>query len=317
MTKRPSRRTVLTNAAKTLAFSTFAATPLSMLSCKEDQTRKAASCNPGSNFNVVLHGLFFIELWNDHDAGGHPIGAPDQRIRIVAPDCSVLDIPHIYRAGSWSTARFRGFSRSKDYFSGWVPSPNENHKPAIALPSMQHFAGTLDYSQRYFSLYLPYPIAITPLRALDPTMVHHSGSISDAPFPLVVALTYEMGQRPTQPLMPNLGASWDANSNFHIFSEPECEMSCLDMVKHGNDTLMQAKKMFPHPGDYDVSLVSPIDCTQSVPPIKPDPCPAAPGVLSAEESSLAELFPCQHGDERKFRPAVHMPTCASVILTGP
>jgi len=326
MTTDLTRRTILKNAMSMLACSALGAT-VSSLGCRDKNiappnkvapSKDAAPCPAATNFNVVLHGLFLIELWDDKDGAGHPI-PPDQRIRIVAPDCSVLNIPHAYHAGSWSTKKFRGFARAKDYFSQW--SLPQATKPSASLPTMAHFAGTLDYSKEYFSLYLPYPKAITPLRVIDKTKIRHSGSITDADFPLVVALTYDVGQTPPQPLMAVPNGSWDPNSNFHIFAEPECEVDCVDITTHGNDTLMQTKKLFRNPADYDVQMTDMIDCSQPLPGSALDQCPSALGALNVttdEEQAYFEIFPCPPVRAKKrLIPPLHMATCASVVLTGP
>ena len=317
MTMLPTRRAILRNAAKSLVFFGASSSFFSFISCrnkdkkKTDQAKvKTSACTTGTNFNVVLHGLFFIELWD-------ATSPEDQRVRIVSPDCSALDIPHAYRAGSWSTGRFHGFSRQKTFYSGWkLPT---TAMPTITVAKMENYAGRLAYAQQYFSLYLPYPKQITALKALDNAIVSHSPKITDGDFPLVLALTYDDQQRPSLPLMPVPSGSWDPNSNFHIFAEPECEMSCGDMIKHDNDTLAEAQKMFPTSADYNVSLKTQVDCSNpnSQPTIKQYPCPTTLGVQPEEEQSLADISPCNNFGGGKMIPAVHMPTCASVVLTPP
>lgn len=318
-----SRRSLIKNGAKALAFSTLTGAPFSMLLGKKKNATSQQNCLSANNFNVVLHGLFFIEVWNDvrKNPDGSTTSIPsDQKIRIVAPDCSQLSVPHVYRAGSWSKKNFVKIdnTHTKDYLSGW---PLSNAKPTIQLPAMPGFAGKLKYSLEYFSLYLPYPLTITPLRVLPSASVNHSSTISNANFPLVVALTYDLGQVPSNPFM-GLNSVWDPNSNFHIFAEPLCQMACLDMVKHSDETLQAAQNMFPNATDFSVAPASPVVCSQPTQPIPTDPCPAASNVTQEEENSLWELSPCNNSRVKTpskkglFHPNVNMPTCASIILTS-
>src|SRR5579859_3065412 len=261
-------------------------------------------CKVGTDFTIILHGLFFIELWRPQD----PVPA-DQKVRIIAPDCSKLKhIKHVYKAGSWGKP-FSDFP--EDYYAPKNFNPN-NGMPADKNLPEQAQAGSANKSYMYFSLSLPYPKSIRALRVIPETQVSHPGTTA-ADFPLVTALTYGP-DRPPFKILPIPDTSWDPSKNFHIFAEPECIMNCDQMIMHGNETQKAAKDCLPA---YGVGPKTQPKCDPPPDPIKFDSCPpclGAPGVSCEEEKSLWEMAGAKPGPNfTKFKPyAVHMPTCASL-----
>jgi hypothetical protein len=318
------RRRFLRNASAMCAVSALGSVPFASVSGTTErdsnqQRRPSPSrnqagscttpCTISADFTIVLHGLFLIELWGPDDT--HI--PDDQKVRIFTPDCSHLIHSHVYSAGSWGMP-FVAIQGYKDYYPKWN-IPGAKMTTDKNLPEMAQQAGNVLRSGRYCSLYLPYPKSIRGLRSIQASAVSSTGTTS-ADFPLVTALTYG-SDRPSGPPIP--GAPWDSSANFHIFAEPDCIMSCKQMIAHGNETLKAAKKML---AAYDVHLANTVDCDHHpLPPIPLDECPpdkGAPGVRCEEEKSLWELpgaQPCPGFDKDKKQFAVHMPTCASIILT--
>ena len=269
---------------------------------RSDVCSNPTPCTAISQFTIVLHGLFLIERW--------PEGQQYQ-IRVVTPDCSNLPhISHRYMAGSWGMP-LDSINDKKDYESGW--SLGNGMTTDFNLPEMKHQVGKLDLTQRYLSLSLPYPKSIKALRVIPWNQVTANTTVAD--FPLVTALIYG-DPRPDHPPLPVHPSSWDRGANFHIFAEPNCTMDCRQMIQHSGETLVATKRLL---AAYDVKANS-VDCP---PQILPDTCPAGkgvPGVRCEEEKSLWELGvarPCADAVKNGLKMAVNMPTCASVILTGP
>jgi len=266
------------------------------------------SCQVSSDFTIVLHGLFFIELWRPFDSQY----AVDEKVRIIAPDCSKLKhVQHVYKAGSWGK-RFADI-KQRNYEPHWTEPSNNPMTTDRNLPEVPG-ASTIQDAYGYFSLALPYPKSIRALRVIDGTLISKGRRVS-AGFPLVTALTYG-ADRPSNRLIDVPDGCWDAETNFHIFAEPDCLMNCDQMNTHGIETQAAAKDCFP---SYPVPATI-INCDQPPDPVGFDSCPpclGAPGVHCEEEISLWEMKGAPHCPNfEKIKPfAVHMPTCASLIVS--
>src|SRR6185437_7937271 len=274
--------------------------------------RSADACTIVPEFTIVLHGLFFIEL-RDPDS----TDPADEKIRIFTPDCSnFAHGKHVYKAGSLNKP-LSTIKPHSDYHSGWKSIYSQ--LPTFNLPPVRGYARKWDTNKRFFSLYLPYPKSIQALRAVAGQLTTSSGS-SLVSLPLVTALSYGK-DRPAQAPLSTSAGSWDSSVNFHIYAEPECKLSCDQILNHSEQTLEAIQELLKDP-KYMVKPTKPYTCPSNPPTEIPrDDCPrdlGAAGVTSDEEKSLWELpgaQPCVRLTENEHFFAVHMPTCASVVLT--
>src|SRR5258708_38664175 len=153
-------------------------------------------CGNQSAFNVILHGLFLVEIWD----ASQP---EDQRVRVISLDCGQMTHPHEHMAGPWKSMP-KSFPSKPPSTPGW--KSNVASQPSFAaLPVLKGFAGKIDPGKIYHSLSLPWPDAITPLRNVPEANVTHLGVGSPSTFPLALALTY-CGGAPTSPLIA--GCDW-------------------------------------------------------------------------------------------------------------
>ena len=271
---------------------------------------QSSSCS-GSGFNVVLHGLFILEVWTD-DAT-----PKEKKVRLMTPDCSDLHVPHKYRAGSWGQGQFRDFHKGP-YTPGW-DAKNKLCPDLANLPRTEHLAGQLNYGNCYFSLYLPYPKSILPRRVIDQKLITSSGLIKND-FPLVTVLTYDVP--PSSPIMDLGDNSWNPQANFHIFAEPECEITDeTEIRQHGKDTLDKINSVLP--AGYSINLGT-INGNSIM--VNRDSCDRSKPIVPDEEQSLFELQPCStpknNAGHKLSAPTrenalVHLATCASLTITGP
>jgi hypothetical protein len=258
--------------------------------------RPAPACNNGADFNVILHGLFLIELGGKKNPAGRPV-------RILTPKTDGMGIGHVYRAGSWNKT-FTDFSGDCD--SQW--STNNSQPDITGFPTIRKMTDHIDYSQSQFSIFLPWPVEFNRLRTIDGSLVVHTG-IEAQWFPLALALRYKV---PPADATPIQGCNWTKDQNFHIFAEPECKLSCDDVRQHGPDMVSRLLNMFIPPASFSLSQHPGSECQERA----PDPCPPAPGVKPGEDNCLGELFPCTKRKKSFLQPSVHLPLCASILVTG-
>jgi hypothetical protein len=256
-----------------------------------------APCDNGTDFNVILHGLFLIELGGKENPSGRPI-------RILSPKTDGTGISHVYRAGSWNS-KLSDFSGNCD--SQWPEKYSENLPPGI--PTIHQKTDQIDYTQSQFSIFLPWPYEFNALRKIDANQAIHGG-IDAQWFPLALALRYKVPFE-TAPIQ---GCPWMKNQNFHIFAEPECRLTCDQAILHGPDMVQKLISMFKQPTQLSLGQPQGSECKER----DPDPCPPAPGVKTDEDKSYGELFPCK----KELSPAnivtatsVHLPLCASILVT--
>src|SRR5882724_428428 len=262
-------------------------------------------------FNVVLHGLFLIDL-----ATGY--------VQISSPDCTdtkVVKHKHYYRAGCWANS-LRHFPEVSGKHEPIWPIPYTN--PVIRdVPILKEKMGKPKHGNAYLTLTLPAPNAITGLRTFDKSEIDYPCDYMDATkFPLVTVLTYN-----SPPQFPPIRDTPWHSMNYHIFAEPQARMNCEEAEPHGAAVIQLLWNMFdtkpttgPKPkksgkGDY---------C------IKPrDNRPAVRCVDSEEERALSELsgatterhekqgttssFQSAADNELSSLEAVHMPTCAVFV----
>jgi hypothetical protein len=240
-------------------------------------------------FNIVLHGLFVIDL-----ATGF--------IQVSAPNVTgnAIIYPHSYRAGSW-----------RNSLSHFTPVAGE-HEPIWPLPLTNAVIrdvpilktekmGKPDHTKAYLSLILPTPQAITGLRTFDAAEISFPTQYMDAvKFPLVTVLSYN-----APPMFaPIPGTPWDSK-NYHVFAEPEHPMDCSGAAAtHGQAALDILWAMF---GNHPPTGSGP----KPMKPCSPkgmDPHPSVRCVTHDEEMSLVEMMPLKLGTE-----GVHMPTCAVFV----
>jgi hypothetical protein len=165
----------------------------------------------------------------------------------------------------------------------------------------------IDYNKSQFSLFLPWPIEFNSLRKVDATMVIHPG-IDAQWFPLALALRYKV---PPLPKTPIPGCNWRGDQNFHIFAEPECKLTCPQAMQHGPEMVAQLLDMFVPPAAFSLSQPRGSECRET----PPDTCSTAPGVKPGEDNCLGELFPCPRPTGPLELLNVHLPLCASILVT--
>jgi hypothetical protein len=234
-------------------------------------------------FNVVLHGLFVIDI-----ATGY--------VQISSPDCRLYK--HSYLAGSWNNS-FSSFKRVQGEHEPIWPAPIVD--PLIRdVPILSSDkVGKPDHSQAYLSLILPAPNAITGLRTFDMTeMIFPADYMKATKFPLVTVLTYNS----PPPFAPISGTPWDSK-NYHVFAEPASAMGCEEAATHGAQVIQQLWKMFDKKPVIDFKLKNSNNCKKSR-----DAQPRVRCVTSDEERALSELTGVMNNLD-----SVHMPTCAVFI----
>ncbi|HEY5029043.1 MAG TPA: hypothetical protein VIK39_11585 [Candidatus Angelobacter sp.] len=237
-------------------------------------------------FNVVLHGLFVIDI-----ATGY--------VQISTPECiNGQDIthPHSYRAGSWKNC-VTNFPRVKgEYKPIW---PAAMMTAVIRdVPILSSQMGKPDHSKAYLSLILPTPYAITGLRTFDKQEIDFPADYMTATkFPLVTVLSYD--SPPVYSPIP--GTPWDTK-NYHLFAEPEDKMDCNAADVHGKAVIQRLWKMFQSHPATGPKTKNQNQCLKAI-----DPRPGVRCVERDEERALSEL-----GVPSPLE-AVHMPTCAVFV----
>jgi hypothetical protein len=273
-------------------------------------SQKDIPCDNVNSFNVILHGLFLIEVWGANRPNGERV--PDgERIRIFSPKTDNMGIGHLYKAGSWKHQQFTDFSG--DSHSNW-PEITQQQPSTDGFPTIPHQAGKVDASKSQFSLFLPWPREFNPLRVVNESAVVHTG-IEAQWFPLALALRYDAPPADASPIQ---GCDWSKDNNFHIFAEPPCKLSCPDALQHGPAMVARLLDMFNPPIHFELRQQPGHECDEQ----PSDPCPQAAGVHPGEDRSYGELFSCTPGTHALSKksgqlvpPSVHLPLCASIMLT--
>lgn len=260
-------------------------------------TGTSGAADPCASFNIVLHGLFVIDVQNF-------------RLQISTPDCTGLKHKHQYKAGYWKNS-YKHFVEIKKgiYSPPWTTNfslPNYTDLPVLINSKM----GKPKYKNAYISLVLPFPRAITGLRFFQAAEIDYSQDwIKATKFPLVTALTYDSAPR----FAPFPGTPWDPPTNYHIFAEPDHQMNCDAALDHGKQALQKLWALFDTPPSKDPLPKSKTNCSKD-----PDQPPDGLCVDSEEETSLSELnWPIKQAPEAQSNVApagVHMPTCAVFVV---
>src|SRR6185437_6473298 len=237
-------------------------------------------------FNVILHGLFVIDLIGPNS------------VQISSPNCSDLaPYPHQYRAGSWKKD-YSAFQNMKGKFA--PPSwGSAGQGETMHVPVLEAHMKKPHHEHAYFSIVLPKPAQIIGLRTFDESEIDYPSCCMETDkFPLVVALSYS--DFPQNPLIT--GIPLTPGKNFHIFAEPEEPMDCNAAVAHGSEVMRRFWAMFDHAPVTDGPIPKNLsNCSK--------PPTASSGVSADEELSLSEL---KHGG--RFIPeGIHLPMCATFV----
>jgi hypothetical protein len=311
-----TRRTMLTRAAGLCATSTISSiiggckssapntsTPTPHKSAQSADKACPAGATP---FSIILHGLFFVEIWD----GNTP---EEQRVRVISPKCADMTKPHVHRAGSWKSQNFADItvpSSSPGWQGGSATSPDIS-----GLSTFSGMAGKLRHSRIHHALDLPWPDVITSLRKVDPSMVNAGGVLANASlFPLCLGLTYLCGA--PQDISPIDGTDWSKDFNYHMFCEPACRICdpntcgdpCDALKTHAAEVVKCINDCFDNPPNFTLEPKS-WACKEQ--PL--DPPPADRHIDQKEEQSLPEIHPCGPDFKRRF--SVNLPLCASLLLT--
>jgi hypothetical protein len=266
----------------------------------------ATPCSGATPFSIILHGLHFVELWD----GNTP---SEQRVRVISPKCAGMTVPHVHRAGSWKTRNFTDISGSSS--PGW-PNGSATSPDISGLPTFKGMAGKVRHSKIHHSLDLPWPDRIIPLRKVSPNEVNTGGILTNASvFPLSLALTYQCGAPADLP--PINGPDWSKDFNFHIFCEPECKVCnprcgdpCESLKVHAREINSCINDCFDNLPDFKLEPKT-WACKEQ---LQDDP-PANSHIDKEEEGSLSEIHPCPTAALNLQLFSVHLPLCASLILT--
>lgn len=281
-----SRRDLLIGAGKLFASLAVSSSSLRFLD---------AMVPPCGAFNIVLHGLFVVQV-------------QDSGLLVVAPDCTRLKPPHTYVAGSWEDRHDHFLPFAKGQYSGQWSNTTKTAPKYSDLPVLiKSKVRKLKPKKAYLRLQLPFPNEITGLRSFLASEIDYPDDwITATKFPLVTMLTYN--SVPTSAPIPN--TPWDPAKNYHVFAEPEEISDCDNAVTHGHLALRELWKLFEaHPGRDPIP--------KSIPGCSRGRDSSNECIDPIEEKGLSELnCSTMNTLNQKGFFGVHMPMCAVFATTA-
>jgi hypothetical protein len=196
------------NAARIMAPGLFAA---AMAGCRCKDTRK---------LNVMLHGLFLLNIVDDH-------------IQLLTPNVD----GHIYKAGDWHKDHIACLDPGYYELKGVAhakKAPEPGTENIVLSRSSSKFG--INPNPRYFEIRLPFPEKITFLRSLKGVNLYRGPGIHATGMALCTMLTYsrygslelagsKWVPRPDNEVLHIPG--YDFIRNLHVWAEPATRVSPL------------------------------------------------------------------------------------------